>query len=231
MRIFSSTSETLSAVLSIIIIALTASSNSLSQTKTPIVSIAEAEKMPLGATMTIEGTVTVASGTFKSSFDDEGFQIQDKTGGTYVAVKADLHLKPGQKVRVFGKIAETALKFQIVETDESLVRVLNGTARVKPIKIKTGKISANIVGRLIKVSAIVTNPIDEVAPYGFRLPIDDGSGEIIAYVSTSTGVSSKQFVIGQRVEFTGVAGQFNGHYQIYPRSQSDVEVSTKAPRN
>ena len=191
------------------------------------ISIADAKKLSLGMEVTIEGTVTVASGTFISSFDDYGFQLQDKTGGMYITIKADPHLTVGRKVRLTGKLTETALKFQIVETDESRIQVLSGTSRPKPIAIATGKISQDSIGKLIKITATVAAPVVEVAPYGFRVPIDDGTGEIIAYISTSTNISPKEFVPGQRVELTGIAGQFNQHFQIYPRSPVDVKLIGK----
>ena len=192
------------------------------QAKTSIVSIAEAKNMPLGTRLNIQGSVTVASGIFRSSFDDYGFQIEDSTGGVYVSAKTDLHLTIGQKVRLEGTLSQTQLKFQIIETDESRVQVLPGKFLITPIAIKTGSIDNTTVGRLIKVTAIVTKPVEEVAPYGFRVAVDDNTGEIVAYVSTSTGISPKTFVAGEKVMLTGVAGRFNGKYQIYPRSAADV---------
>ena len=50
------------------------------------ISIAQARSLPLGTEVTIDGLVTVASGTFSSSTFDQGFAIQDNTGGIYVSV-------------------------------------------------------------------------------------------------------------------------------------------------
>ncbi len=50
------------------------------------ISIAEARSLPLGTTVTIDGVVTVPSGAFSSSTFDQGFAIQDRTGGIYVSV-------------------------------------------------------------------------------------------------------------------------------------------------
>lgn len=186
--------------------------------------IIDAKKLSLGSKVTIKGTVTVASGTFRSSFSDYGFQIQDKTSGMYVTVKTDPHLIVGQKVRLIGKLTETALKFQIVETDEKGVQVLSGTAHPKPVAIATGKIDEPVIGKLIRISATVTKPVADVAPYGFRVPVDDGTGEIIAYISTSTSISTKELIPGQHVELIGVAGQFNHRFQIYPRSPADIKL-------
>jgi DNA/RNA endonuclease YhcR with UshA esterase domain len=205
---------------SLSILVLTFSTAALAQSK---VSISDAQKMPLGAEVVIEGTVTVASGTFRSSFDDYGFQIEDKTGGMYIAIKDDLKLVVGQNVHLTGRRNQTPLKFPIIEADAVSVRLLPDVSRPKPLRLATGKITDLTVGRLIKITGTVTKPVEEVAPYGYRVSIDDGSGEIIAYVSTSTRISPKQFVRGQKLELTGVAGQFNSQYQIYPRSTADLK--------
>ena len=202
--------------------------SSFAQDKLSIVSLVNAKKLPLGAEVAVEGNVTVASGTFRSSFSDYGFQVQDQTSGMYITIKTDPHLAIGQRVRVTGKRSETALKFQIIETDEKGVEVLAGTASPKPSAIATGKISEITIGNLIKISATVTKPVVEIAPYGFRVPVDDGTGEIVAYISTSTDISTKAMIPGQRVELIGIAGQFNQTYQIYPRSPADVKLIGRA---
>jgi len=216
------------AVTSLAVFVFIHSNSSFAQDKPLIVSLATAKNLPLGEDVAVEGTVTVASGTFRSSFSDFGFQVQDKTSGMYITIKTDPHLTVGQRVRVTGKRAETALKFQMVETDEKGVEVLAGTASPKPSAIATGKISEITIGSLIKISATVSKPVVEIAPYGFRVPVDDGTGEIVAYISTSTGISTKEMVPGQRVELIGVAGQFNQTYQIYPRAVADVKLIGKS---
>lgn len=179
--------------------------------------------------VTIEGTVTLASGSFRSSFSDFGFQVQDKTSGTYVSVKTDTGLVVGQKVRLTGKIAKTPLGFQMIETDEKSVRVLQGTSRTKPLAIATGKVDDVVRGRLIKITGTVTKPVDADPPYGYRVTIDDGTGLLIAYVSTSSGVNQDDFVVGKRIQIVGIAGKFRQQPQIYPRSPSDVQTIPPPP--
>jgi len=217
-------------VAAVAVVIFTIPNVSIAQNRSAVISIADAKKLPRGSAINIAGTVTLASGTFRSSFSDEGFQIQDKTGGMYVSIKTNIHLAVGQKVRLTGTLTETPLKFQIVETDESRVQVIPGASRANPIKLQTGAIAKTNIGKLIKITGKVSKPVDAVLPYGFRVSIDDGTGEIIAYVSTSTNISQTQFVTGQTVELIGIAGKFNEHYQIYPRSSADVKLTEKSAR-
>jgi hypothetical protein len=81
----------------------------LSAPPTPkTISIAEARSLPLGTVVTIDGSVTVPSGAFASSFAPlhQGFAIQDHTGGIFVSVDEDLGLSPRGQVRVTGRLAD-----------------------------------------------------------------------------------------------------------------------------
>src|SRR5215475_5422928 len=64
------------------------------------ISIAEARSLPLGTAVTIDGSVTVPSGAFSSSTFDQGFAIQDRTGGIYVSTPDNLGFDFKQQVRV-----------------------------------------------------------------------------------------------------------------------------------
>src|SRR6059058_5602549 len=64
------------------------------------ISISAARALPLGSKVTIEGTVSTPSGAFASSFFDAGFGIQDDRAGIYVSLQTDVHVVPGDRVRV-----------------------------------------------------------------------------------------------------------------------------------
>src|ERR1700750_1095382 len=55
-----------------------------------VISIAEARSLPPNTVVTVDGSVTVPSGAFSSSTGDQGFAIQDHTGGIYVSVADNL---------------------------------------------------------------------------------------------------------------------------------------------
>src|SRR3954470_17747706 len=73
----------------------------------PAIDIGAARGLPLGSTVTLKGTVTVASGAFESGTFDKGFAIQDKTGGMYVSVAGDLGLRMRDQVEVTGQLADS----------------------------------------------------------------------------------------------------------------------------
>src|SRR5262247_2530190 len=85
--------------------------------------IAEARSLPLGTVVTIDGSVTVPSGAFSSSTFDQGFAIQDQTGGIYVSTPDNLGFAPGQQVRVTGTLADTVLPGLLVLVDVTETKV------------------------------------------------------------------------------------------------------------
>jgi hypothetical protein len=71
------------------------------------IDIGAARQLPLGTVVTVEGSVTVPSGDFSSSSFDEGFAIQDHTGGIYVSVATNLGLTVRQRVLATGQLVDS----------------------------------------------------------------------------------------------------------------------------
>src|SRR3954470_13539492 len=143
------------------------------------IAIAEAGALPLGTVVTVQGSVTLPSGAFKSSFDDEGFVIQDGTSGIYVSVKTNRGLKVGQRVQVTGKLAETNAQFRIIEADANSISA-RGRGEIVPAKATTAaSLDEKTLGQLVKVSGVVNSAIVNIAPAGFRFTIDDGTGDAV----------------------------------------------------
>lgn len=186
--------------------------------------IAAARTLPLGTVVTVKGTVTVASGTFSSSFFDQGFAIQDKTGGIYVSIQTNLGLKIGQKVEVTGQLADSYGLLTLAPASTNAVKANGKGSKVEAAEVATGAIGEATEGRLVEVKGRITQPVVDDAPYGQYFFVNDGSGEIKIFVNTSAGIDVSRLKVGKRVEATGFSGQFDTHYEIDPRMQSDIEV-------
>jgi uncharacterized protein YdeI (BOF family) len=187
-----------------------------------VVSIAAARALPPGTMVTVEGSVTVPSGAFKSGTSDEGFAMQDGSGGIYVRTAANLGLRVGGRVRVNGRLADSNGQLILVPTRASDVRARGRGTNIRAEAVSTGQINEATEGRLVQVTGTITKPIGNDLPYGYRLFIDDGSGEVQAFVYVSTGIDVRGLQPGQRVGVMGFGGQYNDHYEIIPRFQSDI---------
>ncbi|MCI0709974.1 MAG: DNA-binding protein [Chloroflexi bacterium] len=186
------------------------------------ITIAQARSMPLGSVVTVEGYVTVASGDFSSATFDQGFAIQDDTAGIYVSVPDNLHLQQNRHVQVTGTLADS---FALLILTNATVETLPGAKRVEPMLVNTGDVSESTEGLLLTVEGVITQPVGDDLPFGYRVYVDDGSGELQLFVHASTGIdpfTQGYFEVGRRVRATGFSGEFIDHFELDPRSPGDI---------
>jgi hypothetical protein len=187
-----------------------------------VIPIAAARSQPLGSVVTVEGSVTVPPGAFSSSTFDQGFTLQDATGGIYVALADHLDLKLRRVVRVTGTLADNGSGvLTIVPATAGDVEADGRSGRLEPRWVPTGSIGEATEGLLVQVVGTITGPIVPDPPYGTILNIDDGSGPIRIFVCTSTGIHLGALAPGQQVSVTGMSYQFLD-YEVDPRLQGDI---------
>lgn len=182
-------------------------------------SIKEARESAPGTVVTVEGVVTVPSHTL--SPNDEGFAIQDGKHGIYIhdSLAGNYHL--GQKVTVTGAVGDN---FGEVYGIYPTSIAAGGNGKVpKARKADTGDVDESTEGTLVKVHAVVTDDVFDDAPYGWRFHVDDGSGDLVVFIYTGTGIDVSGIHQGDELEITGFSGQFIDHYELNPRFQSDIE--------
>jgi hypothetical protein len=185
-------------------------------------SIAAARRLPLGSVVTVEGAVTVPPGAFKSGTSDEGFAIQDRTGGIYVSVPTHPGLRLRQQIRATGRLADNLGLLILVPTRLTPLNRPGWGQRVLPTRVTTGQIGEGTEGRLVELQARVAQPIGSDLPFGYRLFVDDGSGEVQVYVYASTHIDLNGLQPGQPVRVVGLSGQYADHYELWPRAPGDI---------
>lgn len=188
--------------------------------------ITDARKRGNGTQVTVEGYVSVQPGAFASALGNEGFALQDSTGGIYVKLAEKLDFGLGTHVRVKGTLNEEA-NLRILESEPASVEKLEGTQQVGPKDVRTADVDESTEGLLVHVSGNVTRAAHEELPYGYELYIDDGSGEVQVYVHGSAGFAPdtlRSLTVGQRVQVTGFAAQYESTYEVAPRQPSDFVV-------
>jgi uncharacterized protein YdeI (BOF family) len=191
-------------------------------TRAALISIARARSLQLGTVVTIKGVVTVPSGAFKSSSSDEGFAMQDGSAGIYVSAVENHGLHVGQRVRVTGKLVERDGMLAIVAVGAESIEARAYGPGLQAALVRTGQVGEATEGRLVKVKGEITRPVGDDLPYGFRLFINDGTGEIQIFISASTGIDPRGLRPGARVHVTGLSGQYKDHYEISPRFPADI---------
>ncbi|MFY0522709.1 DUF5689 domain-containing protein [Archangium gephyra] len=189
--------------------------------------ISQARAEASGSTVTVEGAVSVAPGTFVSALEDEGFAIQDNSGGIYVKITQKLDFGLGTRVRVTGTLGEQN-KLRILKAEPANVQTLQGTTPVVPVNVTTAEVNESREGQLVRVSGNVTQTFEDDSPYGYKLYIDDGSGEVQVFVHVSAGFDKaalQALTAGQRITVVGLTAQYESTYEVAPRQPSDLTVN------
>lgn len=123
--------------------------------------IAAAREAGVGAEVTVEGTVTTPPGAFASSLSDDGYAIQDASGGIFVSRSAVADVRVGDEVRVSGTVAANSgsgLLVLIPDTEPLVVSTKGRT--VSPEAGTTGTVAAKAEGTLVSTSGtIVAAPV------------------------------------------------------------------------
>lgn len=188
------------------------------------IDIGAARALPLGSTVTVKGTVTVAAGAFISSTFDEGFALQDKSGGIYVSLSTNTGLQLGDQAEVTGQLQDIFGLLTLVPSGAGDVKQKGHGRPVKPTSVSTGNVNEATEGRLVVVEGTIVQSVSSDLPYGYKFYVNDGSGEIQIFVSASTGIDLSSLTLGQQVRVIGYSGQFDTTYEVQPRQQTDITV-------
>lgn len=184
--------------------------------------------MPDGSLVSISGTVTVAPGAFVSALD-AGFGLQDESGGIWVSLDAKDSRPPlsrGDRVRVSGRLGEVA-KLRVLSASSTAVERLSEGAGQdgNHRQIQTGSVNESTEGQIIRVTGQVTRTVTDDSPYGYKLFIDDGSGEVQIFCHASAGfdlASLQPVLAGQRLQVTGLSLQYETTYEVGPREMGEL---------
>lgn len=98
------------------------------------------------------------------------------------------------------------------------------TAAPAALEVATGLVGKSNLGRLVLVRGRIHGSVGDDRPYGWKLYVDDGSGQALVFIATNTGIDVSRFQEGQQVAVTGVCSQFADHYEIQPRTQGDLQI-------
>lgn len=186
--------------------------------------ISQARASADGSMVTVEGFVSVVPGTFVSAMGDEGFSVQDSSGGIYVKVAQKLDFGLGSKVRVTGTVGDQT-RLRIITAEPASVEKLEGSQQVAPKEVTTGGVNESVEGTLVKVTGNITQTFQDDSPYGYKLYINDGSGEVQVFVHASAGFDKealRALAAGRRLTVTGLAAQYETTYEVAPRQPSDL---------
>jgi len=86
-----------------------------------------------------------------------------------------------------------------------------------PIEIKTGEVE-NYENKLVKITAEV------MAKSGNAIYLDDGTGEVKAYIQAKAKIKKPSITKGDIFEICGIVNYYRGDWRILPRFQDDLKL-------
>ncbi|MBI3784036.1 MAG: DNA-binding protein [Deltaproteobacteria bacterium] len=192
---------------------------------TAILSIAQARQLKPGALVSVGGSVTVPAGLFQSSTADEGFALQDPSGGIYVSLPVNTGAEVGQTIGVTGQLSGNHGQLTIVPAATANVVKLSSATAIEPQAVATGKVNETTLGRLLRISGQVSGTVRDDLPYGYKFTVDDGSGAVQVFVHTSTAIDVGRVHPGEPVTIVGFGGLYERTYEVLPRFANDVQIT------
>lgn len=82
---------------------------------------------------------------------------------------------------------------------------------------------------VLRVTGKLTQVVQDDAPYGVKVFIDDGSGETQVFVHLVAGkpvIDTTALAVGQSITVVGLGAQYEATYEVCPRKAADL---TKMP--
>lgn len=183
-------------------------------------SIAAARQQPLGTTVTVVGVATSFTGAFFPN--DNGFAIQEKKVGIYILDSLDANIAVGQVVRVTGTLTNSF--GQVLSVAPTSIEVLGVAHEPRPHPVKTGDVSEETEGRLVRIRGTIVSDIEDDLPFGYKFAVDDGTGPTFVFVTAGTGIDVSELEEGQRVVIQGFSAEFLGEYEVDPVFPEDIRI-------
>ena len=176
--------------------------------------IAAARAEPLGATVTVIGTVTVPTGAF-----DNGIAIQQNGAGIYVLDSFGASFAIGTELEITGVLVDST---GLLAIQPSSIQPRGRGRRIEPECRATGAVGERTEGQLLRLTGTMRGALVDDSPYGFKLDIDDGSGPIQVFLYPGTGIPTTGLVDGRRLSVVCFSNQYETEYECDPRSPADV---------
>lgn len=179
-------------------------------------SIAAARREPLGAIVSVVGTVTVPTGAF-----DDGIGLQQNGAGIYVLDSLGGSYATGAELEITGVLVDSS---GLLAIQPSSIQPRGRGQRIEPECRATGAVGEGTEGQLLRLSGTMRGPLVDDSPYGFKLDIDDGSGEVQVFLYPGTGISTAGLVDGRRLSVVCFSNQYETEYECDPRSPADLKL-------
>lgn len=187
----------------------------------PIVSVAEARALPIGARVFVEGVAL----TGRNDFGDAAVHLADTSGALRATRVSTVGVFRGDSVRLRGGIAAQNGQRTLDQVEAFTLAI---AAVPPPVEIETGTAASagggGLDAALVRVLDATIMAVDTLAGE-LEMMVDDGSGVLEVVLDRDIDFDFTPFVPSAMVTVTGVLVPTNpGMWVLKPRSAGDVVV-------
>ncbi len=190
-------------------------------------SIGALADQPLGATVTVEGAV-VGAESFQNGFR---LTLDDGTGQVVLLLWLSVYdelpdpagLQTGAQVRATGELEEYQGQREIVPARGPDVAVIR--AAPPPSRRDVASITPADLGARVTVEGTVTR--SEPFSQGYRVWVDDGSGEVLVLLWQNIYervAGRERLTPGAPLQVTGIVEEYRGTLELVPQLPGDVTI-------
>jgi cell division septation protein DedD len=185
-----------------------------------------ARGLPVGTSVRVRGTVTVATGWI---LGDSTLAIQDFSGGIFVQVPDGMGdgLLPGRVLEVSGVLAAPYGNLEVRPQTDG-VGVLEMGAPPMPRELSVAEIGESTEGLLAHISATVSS-VQASSTGSVTVIVEDATGEGRVFAHAPLGLVRNDFQVGSRISVIGLVGDRLSLYRLWPRNRADIEILDPAP--
>ena len=186
-----------------------------------------------GDTVTVEGVVHTAQGTFRS----DNAYIQDATGGILLfGVPAAAGLQVGDSVRVTATVTWFGSELELVGLAGGVPMIIEdlGTGAMPAPRTISGAqlVSRAFEGELIRLGGAEVDSIGTASSSGgYTVWVNtvDGERVQVRIENTSIGIPTTFWTVGSTYDIVGALARFGANTQLKPRSAADVTEASAMP--
>lgn len=183
----------------------------------------DARSRPLGATVTLEGWISVPPATFASFMNqDQGFVLSDPHAGIYVSTTQPLTYPLATPLQVKGVLADDGHGLLILRATQ--IRPRRAPRRdISPRVLPLSQINESTEGLLATVEATLARPPQSDLPYGYKLFLRDAAHRELQIFLPAHLPPDPSWTPGRTLRITGFVAQYNRTYELVPRFPRDIQ--------
>lgn len=198
-----------------------------SRSPEPVIPIASARLATIGRIVTVRGVVTAEVGTVGVG---PMAVIADETGAIFIRLPDDTHPSRATVLQVVGRVAEPYGQRELRPAAGGVTAV--GVADLPdPVSVTAAQIGELVEARLVTIEGTLSGRPQAATANEVSVPLRDTSGGTFTVrITAGAGIDTKQLVVGERLQVSGVVGQRASRsgtldgYRLWPRGAADIEV-------